>query len=550
MAKPTLLPDPNCLHLNLLDASETTITAVVTTTAEEATCPFCQKCSARIHSRYTRTVADLPWMGCVVRLELHVRRFFCTNPECTRQIFTERLPSVVAPYARRTTRLADLFTLIGFALGGEAGKRLVAGMGLAASPDTLLRLIRVQPEMHHPTPRVLGVDDFSFLRAKTFGTILVDLEKRVPVDLLPNREAETLKKWLIAHPGVEIISRDRGGAYAEGASLGAPQARQVADRFHLLVNLSETLEDFFLNKRTALKEAVHDPESLPPPLEEQRPARLWHKGITKKQEEKSLQLHQERVERYHKVHDLHSKKADVADIARELGMARRTVYHYLKMEQPPERMRIMNRKASPKKVAPYQDYLLRRWNEGCRNASKLWRELTEEQGYTASYSNVERFLAPLRTKEHKFKQEEPAAQPIRKTTTKRPPSAKQVSRWITLPKDRRLDWQNAYLERLFQADPVIARTAELMVDFATLLRQRAGERLDEWLEKVETQEVSELRSFALGLRKDYDAVKAGLTLCWSNGQVEGQVHRLKLLKRQAYGRASFETLRKRVLRRA
>ena len=139
---------------------------------------------------------------------------------------------------------------------------------------------------------------------------------------------------------------------------------------------------------------------------------------------------------------------------------------------------------------------------------------------------------------------------MRKATTKRPPSAKQVSRWITLPQDRRLDWQNAYLERLFQVDPVIARTADLMVDFATMLRERAGERLDEWLKKVEAQEVTELCSFAQGLRKDYEAVKAGLTLCWSNGQVEGQVHRLKLLKRQAYGRASFETLRKRVLRRA
>jgi transposase len=195
MAKPTLLPDPTCLHLNLLDASESTITAVVTTTVEEAACPLCRRGSARIHSRYRRTVADLPWMGCAVRLELHIRRFFCTNPECTRQIFTERLPSVVAPYARRTTRLTDLFTLIGFALGGEAGKRLVAGMGLAASPDTLLRLIRAQPEEQAPTPRVLGVDDFSFCKRKSYGTILIDLERRVPIDLLPDREAATLKKW-------------------------------------------------------------------------------------------------------------------------------------------------------------------------------------------------------------------------------------------------------------------------------------------------------------------------------------------------------------------
>lgn len=550
MAQPTLLPDPACLHLTLLDASETLITAHVSTTTDRAACPLCQHLSPRIHSRYVRSVADLPWMGCMVRLELHVRRFFCPNSECARQIFTERLPGVVAPYARRTLRLTDIFTLIGFALGGEAGKRLVAGMGLSTSPDTLLRLIRAQPEVQHATPRVLGVDDFSFLRAKTFGTILIDLEKRIPVEVLPDREAETLKKWLEAHPGVEIISRDRGGDYAKGAREGAPKARQVADRFHLLVNLSETLEAFFLNKRTVLKEAAHDPADSSPAQAEPRPARLSQKGTTKKQEAKSEALHQQRVERYEKVHELWGKGVTVPDIADQLGMASRTVYNYLKMAEPPERIRVTHRKGRPKKVAPFQDYLLKRWQEGCRNARQLHRELTEEQGYTASYANVERFLMQFRTKSHKFKQEKPATEPIKKPRVKQTPTAKQVSRWITLPKDRRLDWQNAYLERLLQIDAAIAQTAELMVDFAAMLRERDGARLDAWLERVEQRDVAELKSFAAGLRRDYEAVKAGLTEIWSNGQVEGQVHRLKLLKRQAYGRASFETLRKRVLHRA
>lgn len=547
---PTLLPDPTCLHLVRLEASPHCITALVETTSAEAICPLCQKSSEKVHSRYVRCVADLPWMGWAVRLELHTRRFFCPNHECTRQIFTERLPSIVARSARRTTRLTDVFTLIGFALGGEAGKRLVVGMGLSTSPDTLLQLIREHPESQLPTPRVLGVDDFSFCKRRTYGTILIDLERRVPIELLPDREATTLTMWLQTHPGVEIISRDRGGAYAEGARLGAPQAQQVADRFHLLVNLSETLEGFFLNKRAALKEAAHDPSQRTPLEKEKRPARPSQEGSTKKQEEKSQQLYQERVERYHRVHELYAKKADVADIARQLGMTRRTVYRYISMNQPPERMRILNRKSRPKKVTAYQDYLITRWNEGCRNARKLWRELTEEQGYTASYSNVERFLSRFRTKERTFKQEEPTKEPIAHRTPKRPPSAKQVARWMTLPEDRRLDWQNAYLERLCQADEVIAHTAALMLDFATMLRERQGERLDIWIKQVEGQEVAELRSFAQGLVRDYEAVKAGLTLCWSNGQVEGQVHRLKLLKRQAYGRAGFQTLRKRVLQRA
>jgi transposase len=314
MAKPTLLPDPTCLHLKLLDASEAAITAVVTTTSEESECPLCRKPSARLHSRYVRAVADLPWMGCAVHLELHVRRFFCTNSECARQIFTERLPTVVAPYARRTTRLTDVFTLISFALGGEAGKRLAAGMGLETSPDTLLRLIRAQPEEQASTPRILGVDDFSFCKRKSYGTILLDLERRIPIDILPDREAAILEKWLKAHEGVEIISRDRGGPYAEGAKLGAPDAQQVADRWHLLANLSEALKTFFGRKPAQLKALVQKPpETFSEEEAEQLPP--WYKGCTNSEQKRNDAHHQERVERYHKVHEMRAQGAEVTLIA-------------------------------------------------------------------------------------------------------------------------------------------------------------------------------------------------------------------------------------------
>jgi len=246
---PTLLPDTSCLQLVRLEADEQSLIAIVETTSSEALCPLCQCRSQSIHSRYTRVVADLPWAGWAVRLKLHARRFFCRNQECQGRIFTERLPNVVAPYARRTTRLCDLLTLIGFAMGGEAGNCLVERMGLEASPETLLRLVRQQEERQVPTPRVLGVDDFCFCRRRSYGAILIDLERRVPIDLLPDREAETFKKWLLAHPGVEIISRDRGGSFAEGARQGAPKARQVADRWHLLKNLSEMMQSFFLEPR-------------------------------------------------------------------------------------------------------------------------------------------------------------------------------------------------------------------------------------------------------------------------------------------------------------
>ena len=281
MAEPTLLPDSTRLHLRLLDASTSTIIAIVATTSSEAACPLCQRSSRRIHSHYVRQIADLPWMGCAVRLELHTRRFFCVNKDCVRQIFTERIPTVVAPYARRTTRLTDVFTLIGFAVGGEAGKRLAAGMGLFTSPDTLLGLIRAQAEEPAPTPLVLGVDDFSFCKRKSYGTILIDLEQRIPIDILPDREAATVEKWLKEHEGVEIISRDRGGPYAEGAKLGAPNAQQVANRWHLLANLSEALKPFFTRKPAQLKALVRKPsETFSAEEEKQLPA--WYHGQTKR----------------------------------------------------------------------------------------------------------------------------------------------------------------------------------------------------------------------------------------------------------------------------
>ncbi len=552
-SRPTLLPDASCLQLVRLEADEQSLLAIVATTSPAAHCPLCQCRSESVHSRYTRVVADLPWAGWGVRLELHVRRFFCQNPECKRRIFTERLPGVIAPYARRTTRLADLLTLIGFAMGGEAGNCLVERMGLEASPETLLRLVRKAEERQVPTPRVLGVDDFSFCRRRSYGAILIDLEKRMPIDLLPDREAETFQKWLLAHPGVEIISRDRGGAFAEGARLGAPRALQIADRWHLLSNLSDAMQGFFLTKEPLLKALTKQPQAETPSEGKQPEPAPWHTGMTKRTEEKSQRLHQQRVELYHQIHDLAAKKVDVANMARQLKVSRQTIYTYLRMQQPPERTRI--NQGGRRLIDPYKDYLISRWNEGCRSAQQMYREI-KEQGYTDSSTAVGRFVGPLREKYGKarsFKAVESEAATVvslEEVKKKRPPTARQVALWIALKKEKRLEWQQNYLTQLCEKDPQIAQTYELIQEFTTMLREREGKHLDEWLDRVEKEGVPELQSFAAGLKKDYDAVKAGLTLEWSNGQTEGQVHRLKLLKRQMYGRGSFKLLRKRVLHRA
>ncbi len=332
--------------------------------------------------------------------------------------------------------------------------------------------------------------------------------------------------------------------YVEGARLGAPQAIQVADRWHLLKNLGEALEYFCLHHKHALKATADYLNGVEQDAAAQlrRPPTLDGAATMARNEAAGHERHTRAVERYHAVHALHAKHIDVANIARQLGVSRRTTYRYLRMTQPPPRMQIHIGRAHV--IEPHVPYLIQRWNDGCRNATQMWREL-QAQGYSHAVRTVVRFVSQLRHDSgvaYKFRQV--AAAPIYTSdrTTHRPLTALQAARLFTLPAAQRTNWQEAYLRHLCETNEVIARTFRQVQTFVAMVRDRNSADFDPWLDDVKLTGTAELRTFASGLQRDYAAVKVGLTLPYSNGQTEAQIQRLKLLKRAMVRRVTHRRI--------
>lgn len=549
---PAVVPIPRSLHVEALLLDEVGLTILASSAAADAPCPCCGQRSQRVHSRYRRALADLPWADVTVHLRVQVRKFFCDNATCLRRIFAERLAGVAQACARRTDRQRESLTTIAFALGGEAAARLAGKLGMPASPDTLLRLIRRSPEVERPTPTVLGVDDWAIHKGLTYGTILVDLVRHRPVDLLPDRSSGSLAAWLQAHPGVAVIARDRAGAYAEEARYGAPAATQAADRWPLLDNLADAMEDFLRSKGTCLQAAAaalatparadDQPRSPPDEVYQGKRRHTQPERWRDRQEVAAEVAVAHRRSHYEAARALHAQGVTVAAIARTVGIARMTVDNYLR-EGPPQRKRHTVH-GQPRVLAPYEPSLLKRWEEGCPMATRLWREI-QAQGFAYSLTTVLRFVNHLR------REGPPPTNRPRTALTKPgglPP--RQVAALILRRPERQTDEQRAYRKHLCTEDQAIATAVELAADFLVMLRRREGERLPSWLERAVHCAVPDLSRFAAKLQEDAAAVQAGLTLRHSNGQTEGQVTRLKLVKRQGYGRAKFDLLRKRVLRAA
>lgn len=577
----TVLPHLAGLRIQGIVVADESILVTVISNRKIARCPLCQRPSRRVHACFSRLLADLPWNGHVVRVRLHGRRFRCLNGACSRQTFRERLPQLAPVYSRRTPALHAALEALGFALGGQPGARLAGALHLPASRMTLLRLLRAAPLSTDTadtagdplTPRVLSVDDWAFRRGKVYGTILVDLERHRPIDLLPDRTAETLAAWLRQHPGVEIASRDRGGAYAEGIRQGAPQAVQVADRFHLLKNLGDALEAFLVRKHAVLRQAAQalrerqtglgDPPPAPsaapltPLFTSDRPASPERESAaytrTRRAQREQEARRTRRLARYEAVLAHVRDGMTQREIARVVGLARGTVRRYLRAEAFPEQ----GPRPRMSKLRPYEAYLRAQWDAGVQDAAVLWRALTA-QGYTGGASWVRALLGRWRIRPSRFSPVRTGRRPHNAPTGAAPPRALTWSprrtRWLLVRPDLIRDVnEQQFIETILEICPQMALIRSLTQEFAALVRtrqeraERASTDLNAWLVAAEHSGIVELRGFASGVRRDLAAVTAALTLDWSQGQTEGQVNRLKTLKRQMYGRASFPLLRQRIL---
>jgi transposase len=516
-----LCPSPEVWQLSLIALLHDRILIHLEPLRESVPCPHCGTRSNRIHSRYWRRPWDLSWSSWPVQLVVHARKFFCDNAPCLRRIFTEPFPGVLGRYARQTQRLHKVLLELAFSSCAEAAARVSKLLGYITSPDPLIRYQR-REHRTAPMPQVLGVDEFALCRGSTYGTILIDLERHQPVDILDGKQAEPLAQWLRDHPGVDTLVRDRAEAYALAGHTGAPQALQVADRFHLARNVSDALTELLRSRRWTIP-AQETELAVHPELHRAKSAAILEMKEPKATPRKEAL--------WEAVQQRKGRGEYIRAMARELGVCRRTVRKYLAAEHPPAYRKRSSRRT---KLAPYLSYMHQRWQEGCRSARQLYGELVS-RGYRGSESQVRATVRPWRSRR-------PSTPHANRRTTG-------LHWWVLRPNQHLRGSSKQELADFLEANPALAKGYYLKESFQRILAEHDGGAFDAWLQAATESGLKPFEALAKSFRQDYAAIKLALTMPWSTGQCEGQICRVKLIKRLGYGRAKLDLLRQRVLHR-
>jgi transposase/predicted transcriptional regulator len=519
--------------------------------AGQACCPECGSPSARVHGGYSRMMADGAVGGRPVLIILAVRRFRCPDRLCAKVTFAEQAEGLTVRYRRRSVPLLGMLAGFGLELGGRAAARLAGALGVPVHSSTVLRLVMALPDPPvTAAPAVTGVDDFALRKGHVYGTVVADAESGDVTGLLPDREAGTLEAWLKAHPGAEVICRDRAGAYAEGAAAGAPGAVQVADRWHLWHNLGEYAEKAVVAHRGCLAGTPDGPaaagEDAPVgQLPDAAPAVASPPGpdglLDVCGRERALVSRTR--ERHAAVHELLQAGRSQREAAEILGLSPRTVSRFARERDAAGLLvRATSRES---KLDPFKPWIDRLLNEGLTSAVALHAEMAATLGWTGSLRAVQRYVrqfraADGRTRAGRTTRPAPAAPPVPKT--------RQITRWL-LSRPGSLDAEDqAQLTAVTAACPHLDALAGHIRSFAEMMTRRQGLlALEGWLTAVEASDQPQLHSFATGIRRDQQAVTAGLALPFSSAAMEGNVNKIKMIKRQMYGRAGFALLRKRVI---
>ncbi|MGY2052254.1 ISL3 family transposase [Methylobacterium sp. JK268] len=542
---------PECRVEPAVEHSHDRLVIPVRLDAASRRCPDCGRTSRSVHSRYHRHPADLPLSVSQTALRIEVRRFYCRNPACHRRTFAETPSDLLGPRARRTRRLADAQAQVGIACGGADGARLLKHLHMPVSRATVLRLIARMPMPDAPPPTHVGIDDWAMRKGSRYGTIVVDLDRHRVIDILPDRTASTLAGWLERQSHIQVVARDRSTEYARGASLGAPQAQQVADRWHLLANMRQAVERWLHGAHAQLRRLPPVPGSAVPPA---RRDRAFARSTPEREAGAESRARWRAL--YDEVRRRRAGGETLLGIARAMGLARATVRKFASAETFPARL---PHGAGPSLLDPHVAYLVGRIGEGCENAMALWREI-RECGYPGTSRQVHRFVAERRTRpvrSGRKPRHERSVTPNRPAEDTRLPPARQLA-WLLVQPLSALEAADAAVVTRVEQDDTARAIADLARRFTTLVRtagvggiaaasQAGATDIDAWIAQARACGAPAIATFASGLNSDGAAVRAALTEPWSSGQAEGQITRLKLIKRQSYGRAGLDLLKRRMI---